>query len=351
MQRVRIGGVDVQMSRIGLGGHEFLDDGRVRGMAEDFYRAVMPGTIWDGFGGDTRRRVLEAAYECGINVFDVTMDSEKEGLGRNLKELPPPYAILVQTRPEGMVYGNDPSDKHKTRLLDYDFLRWEAERAAGLLGRDKVEFYNVGLYPPAVRRHRGYVEKVARNMERLKGAGLIRFACVDTLSKEEVSLRMIETGAFDAVFTNVSIVCDGALQRVIPAARERGMAIIAREAFAKGALFSMGEAAGIVDRAKVAGASIRWILSQGVVTTLVVGAAEPEHLRQNAAAAESPVLTDEDEAVIEAIRRTAAFSEARAVQDAVFADGLAPRPLMKRAVRGVQRRMRRLVQIACGRSE
>jgi len=32
--------------------------------------------------------VLSIAFDQGINFFDVTQDSEKEALGRNLKEIP-----------------------------------------------------------------------------------------------------------------------------------------------------------------------------------------------------------------------------------------------------------------------
>ena len=41
----------------------------------------------------------------------MTIDSEKEALGRNLKEVPPPYEIYIQTRPEGMGYGYDPNNQ------------------------------------------------------------------------------------------------------------------------------------------------------------------------------------------------------------------------------------------------
>ncbi len=99
------------------------------------------------------------------------------------------------------------------------------------------------------------------------------------------------------------------------------MAIFAREAFLKARLFALGEAAGISDRAKLARAVVRWILSHEVVTSLVLGVAEPEHLAQNLEAAESPELTDEDEAVLDTLRASPGFEELRAGQHDFFVKG------------------------------
>jgi aryl-alcohol dehydrogenase-like predicted oxidoreductase len=321
MKYNRLGESEVQLSVIGLGGHEFLSDGRVKAMGEDFHRSVTPGVIWEGFGGEQRRRMLQAAYDAGVNFFDLTMDSEKEAFGRNLRELPPPHPIFIQTRPEGMVYNNVPADEDKSRLLDYAQLEAEARRACKLLGRDAIECYNFGLFPPAVQRQPGYVERLAANIERLKQSGLIRFACVDTLSGQAVSLEMIETGAFEAVFTAFSVVNDAPLQRVIPAARERGMSIFAREAFLKGRLFALGDAAGISDRLSLARAAVRWVLSQDAVTALVVGVAKPEHLVENLDAARAPELTDEDGALLDTLRACPQFAEERAGQHDFFVKG------------------------------
>ena len=73
----RIDRIDVELSVIGLGGHEYLADGRSRAFNEDASLAVRPGHIFEGFGQAGRRAVLAAAYEHGINFFDATVDSEK----------------------------------------------------------------------------------------------------------------------------------------------------------------------------------------------------------------------------------------------------------------------------------
>jgi len=127
-----LGKTGLNVSAVALGGHEYLPDGRSRGFNEDMRKAVSPGYIAAGYGGDKRKQVLAAAYELGINVFDVTIDSEKEALGRNLREMPPPYEVYVQTRPEGMCYSYDTNNR---KMLDYALLRAEVQRGLKLLGR------------------------------------------------------------------------------------------------------------------------------------------------------------------------------------------------------------------------
>ena len=321
MQFSEVGDSGVHLAAIGLGGHEFLADGRVKAMGEDFYRAVKPGMVWPGFGGEQRRQMLRIAYGAGINFFDLTMDSEKEAFARNLKELPPPYPIYVRTCPEGMVYNNDPGDADKSKLLNYTLLRAEAQRSCALLGRDRIDCYNFGLFPPAVRKQPGYVEALATNVQRLKQEGLIRFSCVDTLSGEEISLQMIETGAFDAVFTAFSVVNDAALRSVVPAARGRGMAVFVREAFLKGRLFARGRGARNPRSAELARAAERWILAQGVATAVVVGVAKPEQLQHNLDAADEPGLTDEDRALLDTLRESAGLAAERSGQYEFFVQG------------------------------
>jgi aryl-alcohol dehydrogenase-like predicted oxidoreductase len=177
----QIGNTDVHVSVLGLGGHEYLADGSSRGFHEDAAKAVTPGYLFEGFGGPQRRAVLKAALEAGINVFDATIDSEKEALGRNLQEVGAPHEVYVQTRPEGMVYTYDP---YNARMAQYDLLEAEVRRALGLLRRERIDFYNIAPMADAVEHDPDFLVKVADNVRRLKDADLIRFACADTFSGE-----------------------------------------------------------------------------------------------------------------------------------------------------------------------
>ena len=138
-------GIDVSM--ISMGGHEYLPNGKSRGFNEDFEKAITPGYIFPGFGGEGRKEVLKTAYNAGINFFDVTHDSEKEAIGRNFTELPPPYPVYIQTRPEGFVYMYD---EYNTKMADYEALEKEAVRILKLLQRPSIDFFNFAFMKSAL---------------------------------------------------------------------------------------------------------------------------------------------------------------------------------------------------------
>ncbi len=300
----RIGDTDVEISVFSMGGHEYLADGRSRGFNENFNLAVRPGHIFEGFGQDSRKKVLSLAFEYGINFFDVTQDSEKEALGRNLKEIPPPYDIFIQTRPEGMVYGYD---LYNQKMANYELLKAEVQRGLKLLQRERLDFLNIAFMKSALDHDPEYLDKINSNIEKLKKGGLIRFACADTFSGENTYLQQINAGCFDAVYINFNFADYGAIRAVFPAAKEKGLPIITREAFMKGALFQMGAEVGITDRSQLAAVGIKWNLSHEEVATVVVGTNNPEHLKKNLEAISDLELSDEEQEIIEKIKTSSLY--------------------------------------------
>lgn len=300
-----IGNSGVKISELSMGGHEYLPDGRSRGFNEKFELAVQPGYLFEGFGQERRRKVLSIAYQNGINFFDVTQDSEKEALGRNLKEMPPPYEIYIQTRPEGMVYTYDP---YNVKMAQYHLLKAEVQRGLKLLQRDSLDFLNIAFMKSAWDHDPEYLEKIKHNIEALKREGLIRFSCADTFSGEDTYLQQIESGCFDAVYINFNFADDGGKQKVLPMAKERGLGVISREAFMKGELFKMGIEVGISDRGRLANIALKWNLSHEEVTTVVVGTTNPNHLLDNLKALNCIQMTEEENEIIEKIRASSLYS-------------------------------------------
>ena len=210
----------IKISILSMGGHEYLPDGRSRGFDENFNLAVKPGYVFEGFGQEKRKKILSLAFQNGINFFDVTQDSEKEALGRNLKEILPPYEIYIQTRPEGMVYTYDP---YNQKMADYDLLKTEVQRSLKLLQREHLDFLNIAFMKFALDRDPEYLDKVKQNIGGLKKQGLIRFACADTFSGEYTYLKQIETECFDAVYINLNFADFGAKHKVFPAAKAKSL--------------------------------------------------------------------------------------------------------------------------------
>ena len=299
-----VGHTGVKISILSMGGHEYLPDGRSRGFNENFELAIQPGHFFEGFGQERRKEVLSLAYQNGINFFDVTQDSEKEALGRNLKELPPPYEVYIQTRPEGMVYTYDPSNKKMGR---YELLKAEIQRGLKLLQKDCLDFLNIAFMKSALNHDPEYLGKIKYNIERLKKEGLIRFASADTFSGEDTYLKQIEAGCFDTVYINFNFGDAGAKRRVLPAAKEKNLAVISREAFMKGELFKMGEEVSLKDRSPLANIALKWNLSHEEVTTVVVGTSNPDHLVKNLEVLKDLKLTDEERQTIEKIKTSSLY--------------------------------------------
>lgn len=307
--------LDIEISAIGLGGHEYLPNGSSRGFNEDRQDAVKPGYRGEGYGGDKRRELLKVAYEHGINFFDVTIDPEKEALGRNLSEVPPPYDVYIQTRPEGMGYGYDPNNQ---KMGNYGLLKTEVERILTLMNRDHIDFLNFPFLQSALDADPEYLDKMRHNTAELKREGLIRFATADNFSGEQTYLSQVNADCFDALAMNFNFADNGAAQNVLPSAHTKGMAVITREVFQKGRLFKMGEEVGITDRNLLTRISLKWNLSIPQVTTALVGADHTAHLENTLSIIPIPQLTEEENGILEKLRTSPTYIDYSSSRTARF---------------------------------
>jgi predicted aldo/keto reductase-like oxidoreductase len=302
----KFGKLDVDISIISMGGHEYLSTGASRGFNENFELAIQPDYIFNGFGQDSRKKVLTAAFDNGINFFDVTQDSEKEALGRNLKEIKAPYEIYIQTRPECMAYTYD---KNNVKMSKYDLLKVEVQRILKLLQRDRIEFLNIPFMKAALDYDVEYLDKIKYNIETLKKEGLICFACADTFSGEYTYLKQIEADCFDGVYINFNFGDYQSENKVLPTAKEKGLGVITREAYMKGKLFKMAEEIGFTDKPKLAKAALKWCLAHDKVTTVVCGTGKVNHLLDALNILNNLEMTEEDLAIIKQIKQSNLFKE------------------------------------------
>lgn len=313
MQMVKLGRTGIAVSRLGMGGHEYLPDGRARGFNENRQLSLTPGHFFEGFGGDNRLQVLKAAYDLGINFFDVTQDSEKEALGRNLKDNPPPYEVFIQTRPERMAYGYD---KFNLRLADLNLLREEVQRIVKLMHRERLDFLNIPPLKWAFDHDPAYLDKIGTNIAALKKEGLIRFASADTFSGAETYRKMIESGHFDVIYINFNFGDHTPGDHILPLAKEKGMGVVAREAFMKGDLFKMAAQTGLGPNDDLAGAAMRWMFTHPSVDTVFYGTGKVNHLLAVAKSI-ATAFTDADAALLDRVRQTEMFKkyEARRIEE------------------------------------
>jgi predicted aldo/keto reductase-like oxidoreductase len=287
-----------------MGGHEYLPSGLSRGFNEDLERAIQPGYIFEGFGQEARKQVLRTAFDNGINFFDVTMDSEKEALGRNLKEITPPYEIYVQTRPESFGYTYD---KNNIKLAKFGLLKAEVQRILKLMQRECIEFLNIPFMKEALNNDPDYLSKISDNINTLKQEGLVRFAVADTFSGEETYLAQIDAGCFDAIFINFNFGDHHPRDKVLSRAAEKGMGVFVREAFMKGKLFRMAEDIRFTDNGRLSLAALRWVLAHDQVTTVAYGTGKQRNLLNALQVLESTGFTAEDRSLLARIEASDAF--------------------------------------------
>jgi aryl-alcohol dehydrogenase-like predicted oxidoreductase len=304
MRYFTLGSDGPALSSVVLGGHEYLPDGRSRGFNEDFDRAVLPNSVMPGFGGADRIATLETALDLGINYFDVTIDSEKEALGRNLRDIAPSRDVFIQTRPEGMVYGYDPAN---VRLARYDELRAEVLRILALMGRERIDVLNFGILDTALSNDAAYLDKLAENIARLKREGLIGYAAADTFSGEKTFAAMLSAGCFDIANINFNIGETGAERNVIPQASAQGCRVVVRELLMKGQLFEIAKSLPQSRKSALAGGAIKWALSRPGVDGAIIGAANAEQLSRNVATALSPELSEAEQSAIAALQALPEF--------------------------------------------
>lgn len=309
------GNSGIQLSVIGLGGHEYLPNGSSRGFNEHRGEAIKPGYVGKGYGGPQRLAVLETALENGVNFFDVTIDPEKEALGRNLREVTIPHDIFIQTRPEGMGYSYDPGNR---KMADGKLLRAEIERCLQLLKRDVIDILNFPFLQSALDEDPEYLSKIRDNVAMLKDAQLIRFASADNFSGESTYLTQIESGIFNSISINCSFADTSAIVKAFPAAEASGMGVITREVFQKGKLFEMGDEFGVSDRALLARTALKWNISVPQVTVALVGAESSEQLLNALSAIDYPILDDNETGLLINLLATSTGSDLQKSKKAAF---------------------------------
>lgn len=316
LERRDLGGTGKRVSVLALGGHEYYDNGQIKGLADDPEHVILPGYTQPGFGEGQRREIVRAALDLGINYFDITFDPELEAIGRNLRELGAKDPMFVQTRPQGMCYGYDVNNQ---KMADFPTLEQEVDRLIELSGRDKIDILNFGFEASALVADDVYLDKIADNVAALKDFGKIGHAACDSLlSGEEHYLRMMRAGCFDVVWLNFNILNPYPAEEILPLAHEMGMGVVAREAFVKGKLFEVASESKVeVSHSELSEIALRWLLQHSPVSAVAVGVRNAEQLKQNAAAVRT-TFGVEDQKVLEQLTEQESFSEARAEQREQF---------------------------------
>ena len=132
-----------------------------------------------------------------------------------------------------------------------------------------------------------------KTLREWKAAGRIRYLGVThyTSSAYDALERVLRAETVDFVQLNYSLGEREAERRILPLARDRGVAVLANRPFAEGGLFQRVRAqavppwAGEFDCESWAQFFLKWILAEPAVTCVIPGTSRPEHLVDNLKAA------------------------------------------------------------------
>ncbi|GAA1311524.1 aldo/keto reductase [Brachybacterium tyrofermentans] len=302
------------------------------------------GADWGDVSDESANAVLDAAREAGVTFFDtadVYGDGRSERLVGQMRQRAasaegPSAPLFVATK------ASRRADPFAPESFTEENLRAWVERSRQNLATDTLDLVQLHCPPPAIYRDDQVFDVLDTLAEEKKIAAW--GVSVETCEEALISLEREHLASIQIILNPFRL---KPLEQVVPRAREKDVAIIARVPLASGLLtgkfsadttfaaddhrsfnrhgeaFDQGETfAGVeyelgleaVARLEHAlrwemplpEASLRWILAQDGVTAAIPGASNGEQARRNAAA--GSVATDEQQQILdrfdEAVRET-----------------------------------------------
>ncbi|MGV9302633.1 aldo/keto reductase [Nonomuraea sp. NPDC003727] len=289
------------------------------------------GADWGEVAEKDALAVLDAAVEAGVTFFDtadVYGDGRSEQLiGAYLRERPD-ADVMVATK-MGRRVALDPA------LYTLDNFRAWTDRSRANLGVDRLDLVQLHCPPTSVYSSQAVFDTLDTLVE--EGAIAAYGVSVETCDEALTAIERPGTAGVQIIFNAFRM---KPLERVLPAAADKGVGIIARVPLASGLLsgrytkdtvfpaddhrsynrhgerFDQGEtfsgldfASGVEAAAEFAAlapegvspaqTALRWVIQQPGVTAVIPGARAPEQARANAEAAALPALP---EATLRAVR-------------------------------------------------
>jgi aryl-alcohol dehydrogenase-like predicted oxidoreductase len=220
-------------------------------------------------GGEQLKNVLTTLVEHGGSLVDTAPgygDAERI-LGDFVRELDLSNELFLSTKVR---------ERGKTEGMQ------SLERSLKLLPKEPLDLVMVHSLVDA--------DTQLDNLQSLKDAGKVRHIGITTSRRSgfEEMERLIRSRRFDFIQVNYSPLEPQAAERVIPAAAERGVAVMVNRAFGNGDYFGqvggqkLPEWAADFDCESWAQFSIKYILGHPDVTCVLTATSNPRHMADNA---------------------------------------------------------------------
>ncbi len=284
--------------------------------------AANVGNLYRAMTDDEAWQVLQAAWDAGIRYFDTAphygLGLSERRLGAFLAGKPrAEYVVstkvgrLLRPSPETADLLDDanqvavPAATRRVWDFSADGVRRSLDESLERLGLDRVDV--LYLHDPEEYDLHAALASGLDALAALRAEGLVTAIGVGSKSTAAL-LAAVRTGALDLLMVagRYTLVEQPAVDEVIPECRARGVGVVAAAVFNTGLLAAPGPAAGaryeyasvpvdVLDRARriervcaeygvpLPVAALRFPLREPAVRAVVVGAAEPAHVRENAA--------------------------------------------------------------------
>jgi aryl-alcohol dehydrogenase-like predicted oxidoreductase len=176
----------------------------------------------------------------------------------------------------------------KVRKQDLADAKKEIELSFEILHTDKIDLIQV--------HNLVGLDDVLPVLREMKAAGRIRYVGVSTSSGRQYAdfIKMMEKEDLDFIQVNYSMTSRTAAERILPLARDRGMAVLVNLPYSRGRVFQRAGDRAIPDWAADYADTwgqffLKYILANPAVTCVIPGTAKIKYLEDNLGAARGPM--------------------------------------------------------------
>ena len=176
----------------------------------------------------------------------------------------------------------------KVRKQDLADAKKEIEQSFEILHTDKIDLIQV--------HNLVGLDDVLPVLREMKAAGRIRYVGVSTSSGRQYAdfIKMMEIEDLDFIQVNYSMTSRTAAERILPLARDRGMAVLVNLPYSRGRVFQRAGDRPIPDWAADYADTwgqffLKYILANPAVTCVIPGTAKIKYLEDNLGAARGPM--------------------------------------------------------------
>jgi diketogulonate reductase-like aldo/keto reductase len=174
-------------------------------------------------------------------------------------------------------------------LADESQARRSLETSRRVLWRDVIDVMHVHSLVN--------VDIVLPLLRAWKREGLIRYTAISHYENpyHEILTGLVRQGNLDVVQVNYSIFNRAAEERLLPAARDAGVAVFTNMPFEKARLFQVVQGRALPDFAREFGARnwaqffLKWVMGNPAVTCVLAGTSDPAHAAENVGALTGPL--------------------------------------------------------------